>query len=133
MSTQTESRQSRRSRRARAEAKETRVELTLPTPSSGERLEFPLLLTCFFLSGLAALLYQTAWMRQFAVVFGTSELAIATVLSAYMAGLACGSWIAGRFVNSIRRLVLAYGVLEFLIAAGALLVPGRPAGGAVGA
>ena len=123
MSTQTESSRPRRSQRPSKDVRETRVELTLPTPSSGERLEFPLLLTCFFLSGLAALLYQTAWMRQFAVVFGTSELAIATVLSAYMAGLACGSWIAGRFVNSVRRLVLTYGVLEFLIAAGALLVP----------
>ena len=34
---------------------------------------------CFFLSGMAALLYQTAWMRQLSVVFGTSELAVATV------------------------------------------------------
>ena len=46
---------------------------------------------CFVLSGFAALLYQTAWMRQFSIVFGTSELAVATVLSAYMAGLALGA------------------------------------------
>ncbi|MEE9570199.1 MAG: hypothetical protein V3W02_00730 [Gammaproteobacteria bacterium] len=26
---------------------------------------------CFVLSGFAALLYQTAWMRQFSLVFGT--------------------------------------------------------------
>ena len=31
-------------------------------------------IACFFLSGLAALLYQTAWLRQFSLVFGTSEL-----------------------------------------------------------
>ena len=37
---------------------------------------------CFALSGFAALLYQTAWMRQFSLVFGTSELAVATVLPA---------------------------------------------------
>ena len=36
---------------------------------------------CFFVSGFAALIYQTAWTRQFAFVFGTSELAIATVLA----------------------------------------------------
>ena len=35
---------------------------------------------CFVLSGFAALLYQTAWMRQFSLVFGTSELAVAAVL-----------------------------------------------------
>ncbi len=94
-----------------------------PTSTHAVQLEFPLLLACFFLSGLAALVYQTAWMRQFAVVFGTSELAIATVLSAYMAGLAAGSTLAGRFLKRLRRPVLAYGILEFLIAAGALLVP----------
>ena len=46
---------------------------------------------CFFLSGLAALIYETAWTREFAFVFGTSELAVATVLAAYMAGLAAGA------------------------------------------
>ena len=40
------------------------------------------LLACFFLSGFAALLYQTAWTREFGAVFGTSELAVATVLAA---------------------------------------------------
>ena len=43
------------------------------------------------LSGVAALVYQTAWTRQFAIVFGTSELAVATVLAAYMGGLALGA------------------------------------------
>ena len=33
------------------------------------------LVLCFFLSGLAALVYQIAWTREFALVFGTSELA----------------------------------------------------------
>ena len=75
------------------------------------------------LSGFAALLYQTAWMRQFSVVFGTSELAVATVLSAYMAGLALGAGIAGRYVNRITRPVLVYGVLEAGVALSALAVP----------
>ena len=55
--------------------------------------------SCFVLSGFAALLYQTAWMRQFSIVFGTSELAVATVLSAYMAGLALGAAVGGRLVD----------------------------------
>ena len=78
---------------------------------------------CFVLSGFAALLYQTAWMRQFSVVFGTSELAVATVLSAYMAGLALGAGIAGRYVNRITRPVLVYGILEAGVAISALAVP----------
>lgn len=78
---------------------------------------------CFLISGFAALLYQTAWMRQFSVVFGTSELAIATVLAAYMAGLALGAAIAARYVHKIVRPILYYGVLEGIIAVSAILVP----------
>lgn len=78
---------------------------------------------CFVLSGFAALVYQTAWMRQFSLVFGTSELAVATVLSAYMAGLALGAAAAGRLVDRVTRPVLVYGVLEGAIALSALAVP----------
>lgn len=87
-----------------------------------DRTFWPVVL-CFLLSGFAALIYQTAWTREFAFVFGTSELAVATVLAAYMGGLAAGSWVAGRFVHRVRRPVLVYGVLEGGIAAAALAVP----------
>ena len=78
---------------------------------------------CFFLSGFAALLYQTAWMRQLSTVFGTSELAVATVLAAYMAGLALGAAIAARVMDRIRRPILTYGILEGAIAISAIAVP----------
>jgi spermidine synthase len=84
---------------------------------------FPLLLVCFFLSGFAALLYETVWTREFGFVFGTSELAVAAVLAAYMAGLALGAAVAGRLARRVRRPVLAYGALELGIAVGALAVP----------
>ena len=86
-------------------------------------LRFFLLLICFFVSGFAALLYQTAWTREFAFLFGTSELAVVAVLAAYMAGLAAGAAVAARFVRRLTRPVLAYGVLELGIAIGALCVP----------
>jgi spermidine synthase len=78
---------------------------------------------CFLLSGFAALLYQMAWMRQFSTVFGTSEIAIATVLSAYMGGLALGAAAAGKLIQLIRRPVSFYGLLEATIAISALMVP----------
>ena len=86
-------------------------------------LRFVLLLVCFFVSGFAALLYQTAWTREFAFLFGTSELAVVAVLAAYMAGLAGGAAIASRIVGRLKRPVLAYGLLELGIAVGALCVP----------
>lgn len=94
--------------------------------SASARLDIRILagvVACVVLSGFSALLYQTAWMRQFSLVFGTSELAVAAVLSAYMGGLALGSAIAAKYVERIRRPVLFYGLLEAGIAISALLVP----------
>jgi spermidine synthase len=94
-----------------------------PVPAASQGVAYPLVLLCFLLSGFAALLYETVWTRQFALVFGTSELAIATVLAAYMGGLAVGAAIAGRVAGQIRRPVLVYGLLELGIALAALAVP----------
>ncbi|MEM9208724.1 MAG: fused MFS/spermidine synthase, partial [Pseudomonadota bacterium] len=91
--------------------------------NSLDRLMFSGVVACFVLSGFAALLYQTAWMRQFSLVFGTSELAVAAVLSAYMGGLATGAAVAARWVGRVQRPVLVYGILEAGIALTALAVP----------
>lgn len=84
---------------------------------------FLLLLACFVLSGVAGLIYETAWTQQFALVFGASELAVATVLAAYMAGLMAGAAVAGRLMHRVRRPVLVYALLELGIALFALAVP----------
>jgi len=98
-----------------------------PTPTEASpdapRTLFFAVLLCFVLSGFAALCYQTAWLRQFSIVFGTSELAVATVLAAYMAGLALGAAVGGKLVGRVKRPVLTYGLLELGVAVGALLVP----------
>ena len=86
-------------------------------------LRFILILLCFFLSGFAALLYETVWAREFAFLFGTSELAVVSVLAAYMGGLAAGAAAAAHWVTRIRRPVLVYGLLELGIALSALAVP----------
>jgi spermidine synthase len=92
------------------------------TPVSISAGTLALLCTCFVLSGVAALVYQTAWTRQFAIVFGTSELAVATVLAAYMGGLALGAVLAERFLPRATRPVLTYALLELGIAASAIFV-----------
>lgn len=94
------------------------------TPGQGELPALVLLTFCFAASGLAALIYQTAWTRQFALVFGTSELAVATVLAAYMGGLALGALLIERWIGRVRRPVLIYAGLELGIGASAIvLVP----------
>jgi spermidine synthase len=97
------------------------VEATESDPRSAS---FGLVLACFFFSGFSALLYQTAWTREFSFVFGTSDLAVAAVLAAYMGGLAAGSAIASRVAHRLTRPILAYGILELGIALFALAVPG---------
>ena len=66
-------------------------------PAEGERLGGAALLLylCFFLSGAAALAYEVAWLRSLELIFGGTSHAAATVLAAFMAGLALGSYAVG--------------------------------------
>lgn len=77
----------------------------------------------FLLSGLAGLIYELMWMRSFSLIFGSTSEATSAVLAAFFTGLALGSWggarLAGQRVVALRR----YGIAEFGVAAGALLVP----------
>ncbi len=92
--------------------------------AAASRIDLLSVCLCFILSGLAALVYQTAWSRQFALVFGTSELAIAAVLAAYMGGLALGAWLIEKRIHQVRWPVLWYANLELGIAVAAVaLVP----------
>jgi spermidine synthase len=70
----------------------------------------------FFLSGASALAFETLWFRQAGLAFGNSLWASSLVLAGFMAGLALGSGLAGRFGQRLRSPVGAYGLLEVLIA-----------------
>lgn len=74
-----------------------------------------------FGSGLCALIYQTAWMRQFRLIFGASTLATAAVLAIFMGGLGLGSAILGRRADNHPNPLRLYGNLELLIALSAAL------------
>ena len=55
-----------------------------------------LAISCFFLSGFAGLVYEIAWIRRAALIFGSTTWALSTVLAVFFAGLALGSWLVGR-------------------------------------
>jgi spermidine synthase len=81
---------------------------------------------CFFLSGAAGLVYEVLWVRMIDKVIGSAPFAVATVLTVFMAGLALGSYLAGRVIDKFttRSALLAlYGKLELGIGAFALAVP----------
>lgn len=81
------------------------------------------LLPLFIFSGATSLVYQALWVRQLHLVVGTSQVAVATVLAAFMTGLALGGFLGGRFADGARRPVLTYAVLEAGIGVYALLFP----------
>ena len=49
-----------------------------------------------FLSGVAALVYQTLWVKQLALIVGVDVYAVTTAVSAFFAGLALGGALFGR-------------------------------------
>lgn len=89
-------------------------------PPLRRRATFRLVALIFVLSGAAALVYQVVWTRSLGLVFGSSHLAVTTVLAVFMGGLALGGALFGRRVGSERRLLRLYGRLELGIAAAAL-------------
>lgn len=82
-----------------------------------------LLLLVFLLSGISGLIYQVLWQRQLSLVFGVSAYATATVLGAFMAGLALGGYAAGRVADRVRSPLVWYGIVEVLIGVTGLLTP----------
>ena len=78
---------------------------------------------CFFFSGAAGLIYQVVWTRMLSQIFGHTTYAIATVLSAFMAGLAIGSYWFGKIADRGKNDFLLYGLLEAGVGVYGFLVP----------
>ena len=83
-----------------------------------------LALVLFFLSGIAGLIYQVVWTKLLTLTMGNSMLSIATVVTAFMAGLALGSYVAGRIAHRLEHPLLVFGLLEGTVGAYCLLIPG---------
>src|SRR4051794_34596176 len=78
---------------------------------------------CFFLSGSAGLIYEVVWTRMLTQIFGNTTYAIATVLSAFMAGLAIGSYVFGQIADRGKNDFLLYGILEAGVGVYGFVVP----------
>src|SRR5215471_6036119 len=82
-----------------------------------------ILYVIFFLSGATGLVYEVIWVRLTGLVFGNTSHAISTVLGAFMAGLALGSWKLGQKADRAPNPLRIYGLLEIGIGISAALVP----------
>ena len=86
-----------------------------------EGLSIRLILLLFFVSGALALVYQVVWSRMMMQVFGSTAIAVGTVLAAFMTGMAMGSWLIGKIADKSPNCLLLYARLEIGIAAAAFL------------
>lgn len=84
-----------------------------------------LVFLCFVLSGASGLLFEVLWTRELGLVFGSTTLAMSTVLSAFMGGLALGSYLGGRLCGRpwLRRPLVAYALVEAGVGLFALVLP----------
>lgn len=77
----------------------------------------------FFLSGAAALGYEVVFSKGLALAFGSTALAMYTVLMTYMGGMALGAWWGGRLAERTRSPLRTYAYLELAIAAWCIASP----------
>ncbi len=77
----------------------------------------------FFLSGMAALIYEVIWFKRFTHVYGSSTLAQAVVVTSFLFGLALGAFLLGRIADRVKSPLGWYCVCEILIGVLALIIP----------
>lgn len=90
-----------------------------------DRIRQTTLFGLFFLSGAAALIYQTAWHRLLGLFAGADTIAAALVVGAFLLGLGIGSLAAGLYADRLSRraALIAFAICEVGIAIFAVLSP----------
>ena len=81
------------------------------------------ILIFFFVSGVTGLIYEVVWTRLLTRVMGNTHYSIATVLTIFMAGLALGSYLGGRWIDGKKNPLFVYAILEGAIGIYCLLIP----------
>lgn len=78
----------------------------------------------FFISGATGLIYEVVWTRLLTLVMGNTHYSIATVLTAFMGGLALGSYAGGKVIDRLFNPLALYALLEGAIGFYCLAIPG---------
>lgn len=79
--------------------------------------------TLFFFSGAFALIYELSWVRAITLEFGSTTLAVSTVVAVFMGGLALGAYLVSKWVDRFLKPLTVYGLIEIAIALYAILTP----------
>jgi spermidine synthase len=84
---------------------------------------FGITLALFVFSGMTGLIDQLCFSKYLSYVVGSTAHAVSAVLAAFMTGLALGAHLGGKASLRIRRPLVAYGVLELVVALSVALSP----------
>ncbi len=110
---------------ASAGRKAEALDPTRALPASGgapASLVFVYILLGFGLSGAASMMYEVGWTRVLSLIIGSSTYAFTSMLIAFLAGLALGSWILARYLRSRNADPIMFSLLQLGIGASALLL-----------
>jgi spermidine synthase len=77
----------------------------------------------YFASGACSLIDEVVWVRLLKLTFGNTVYATSIVVSVFMAGLALGAMIMGRYCDRLTKHLRLYALLETLITISALSLP----------
>ena len=89
----------------------------------GSRATLAIASALFCLSGGTALVWEVVWLKRFSQLWGSSALALASVVAAFLTGLGLGALLFGLRADRMRRPLLAYALCEIGIGLLAILVP----------
>ena len=82
-------------------------------PGASSQVRFRLLAVPFFLSGVAAVIYQVCWQRLLFVAFGVDIESITIIVSTFMLGLGIGALAGGRLADRFPdRIVAMFSAIE---------------------
>ena len=94
-------------------AQHTVLENREKQPGASSQVRFRLLAVPFFLSGVAALIYQVCWQRLLFVAFGVDIESITIIVSTFMLGLGIGALAGGRLADRFPdRIVAMFSAIE---------------------
>ncbi|MFH1068218.1 MAG: fused MFS/spermidine synthase, partial [Candidatus Glassbacteria bacterium] len=97
-----------------ADSRSQEVPATLEGPTGEGWLE-QYIYFGIFICGFTAMVYEIAWTRVLSLVLGSSTYSFAVMLAAFITGIALGSLAASRWMERIRRPVLAFAVTQVAV------------------
>ncbi len=89
--------------------------LVLGSLSKNSTAPVSLMGVLFFISGMAALIYQVCWQRLLFSGMGSDSISIAIIVSVFMLGLGLGGLLGGWIVDRFPRALVLFVVIELLI------------------